>query len=161
MTDHSAPPLNTREYRGIRRPALLASPEAPGIWCTSCSRSGSPACSSCPSSTPPFVPLPVPGVTDIMIIVMAAQHANLFLLVGITTAGSALGGYFSYKVAHSGGVAFLEKHVPQRIFKRVTGWMEHHAILAVALPGYPSAPHAALAFCARRRRAGHVAKKSS
>ena len=29
-----------------------------------------------------FVPLPVPGVTDIMIIVMAAQQANLFLLVG-------------------------------------------------------------------------------
>lgn len=81
-----------------------------------------------------FVPLPVPGVTDIMVIVMAAQKANLFLLVGVTTLGSALGGYFSYKVGHSGGVAFLEKHVPKRIFQRVTGWMENHAILAVALP---------------------------
>ena len=81
-----------------------------------------------------FVPLPVPGVTDIMIIVMAAQHANLFLLVGIASIGSALGGYFSYKVGHSGGVAFLEKHVPERIFKRVTGWMENHAILSVAVP---------------------------
>src|SRR5438067_9757809 len=73
-----------------------------------------------------FVPLPVPGVTDIMIIVMAAQHANLFLLVGLSTLGSALGGYFSFKVAHSGGVAFLEKHVPERTYKRVTGWMENH-----------------------------------
>jgi membrane protein YqaA with SNARE-associated domain len=81
-----------------------------------------------------FVPLPVPGVTDIMIIVMAAQHANVFLLVGITTLGSALGGYFSFKVAHAGGVAFLEKHVPERTYKRVTGWMENHAILSVALP---------------------------
>lgn len=81
-----------------------------------------------------FVPLPVPGVTDIMVVVMAAQHANLFLLIGLASAGSALGGYLSYKVGHSGGMAFLEKHVPRRLFKRVTGWMESHAILSVALP---------------------------
>jgi membrane protein DedA with SNARE-associated domain len=31
-------------------------------------------------------------------------------------------------------MAFLEKHVPPRIFKRVTNWMETHAILSVALP---------------------------
>jgi membrane protein YqaA with SNARE-associated domain len=81
-----------------------------------------------------FVPLPLPGITDLMIIVMSAQHANVFLLVLIASAGSALGGYFSYKVGHSGGMAFLEKHVPPRILKRVTEWMEDHAILSVALP---------------------------
>ncbi len=31
-------------------------------------------------------------------------------------------------------MAFLEKHVPPRIFRSVTHWMETHAILAVALP---------------------------
>jgi membrane protein YqaA with SNARE-associated domain len=81
-----------------------------------------------------FVPLPIPGVTDIMIVVLAAQHANLFLLVGAATVGSFLGGYFSYKVGQSGGMAFLEKHVPARIFKPVCSWMESHAILSVALP---------------------------
>ena len=81
-----------------------------------------------------FVPLPVPGITDILIVVLAAQHANLFLLVGVSTVGSFLGGYFSYKVGQSGGLAFLEKHVPPRIFKRVCSWMESHAILSVALP---------------------------
>ena len=81
-----------------------------------------------------FVPLPVPGVTDIMLILFAAQKMNVFVLVLIATAGSALGGYFSYQVGQSGGMAFLEKHVPKRIFKRVCGWMESHAILAVALP---------------------------
>jgi membrane protein YqaA with SNARE-associated domain len=81
-----------------------------------------------------FVPLPLPGVTDIMIIVLAAQHTNVFLLVALATAGSALGGYLSYQVGHSGGMAFLEKNVPPRIFKRVCNWMENHAILAVALP---------------------------
>jgi membrane protein YqaA with SNARE-associated domain len=81
-----------------------------------------------------FVPLPIPGITDIMVIVFAAQHANWFLLVLLATAGSGLGGYFSYQVGHAGGMQFLEKHVPPRIFKRVCNWMENHAILAVALP---------------------------
>ena len=81
-----------------------------------------------------FVPLPIPGITDIMIIVLAAQHENWFLLILLATLGSALGGYFSHQVGHSGGMAFLEKRIPPRIFKRVTGWMEHHNILSVALP---------------------------
>jgi membrane protein YqaA with SNARE-associated domain len=81
-----------------------------------------------------FVPLPIPGITDIMIIVLAAQHENWLVLILLATLGSALGGWFSYKVGHSGGMAFLEKRIPPRIFKRVTSWMEHHNILSVALP---------------------------
>jgi membrane protein YqaA with SNARE-associated domain len=81
-----------------------------------------------------FVPLPLPGVTDIMIIVLAAQHHSWLLLILFGTAGSALGGYFSYQVGQRGGMAFLEKHVPARILKRVCEWMENHAILSVALP---------------------------
>lgn len=81
-----------------------------------------------------FIPLPVPGVTDIMILVMAAQHANVFLLVGFATLGSALGGLFSHGVGQAGGMAFLEKHVKKSIFKRVCNWMNRHAILSVAVP---------------------------
>ncbi len=81
-----------------------------------------------------FVPLPLPGVTDIMIIVMAAQHQSVILLILLATAGSALGGYFSHLVGQRGGMAFLEKRIPPRIFKRVCQWMETHAILSVALP---------------------------
>jgi membrane protein YqaA with SNARE-associated domain len=81
-----------------------------------------------------FVPLPIPGITDIMVVVLAAQHANLFLLLGAATLGSFLGGFFSYKVGQSGGMAFLEKHVPARFLRPVCTWMEEHAILAVALP---------------------------
>lgn len=81
-----------------------------------------------------FVPLPVPGITDIMIILFAAQKTNWILLVLLATAGSALGGYFSYQVGHAGGMQFLEKHVPARTFKRVCDWMGRHAVLSVALP---------------------------
>ncbi len=81
-----------------------------------------------------FVPLPIPGVTDIMLIVYAAAKSNPILLVAIATLGSAVGGFLSHAAGQAGGLKFLEKHVPARILKRVTAWMEHHAILAVSLP---------------------------
>jgi len=81
-----------------------------------------------------FVPLPIPGLTDIMLVLMAARHQNVFLQVIVASVGSAIGGYLSYRVGQSGGMAFLEKRVPPRIFKLVCEWMERHAILSVALP---------------------------
>ena len=81
-----------------------------------------------------FVPLPIPGVTDIMLILYAAGHENVFLLVAVATVGSALGGFFSHSVGQAGGLAFLEKRVPPKILSRVTHWVEDHAILAVSLP---------------------------
>jgi membrane protein YqaA with SNARE-associated domain len=89
-----------------------------------------------------FIPLPLPGVTDIMIVVYAANHTSVILLVLIATAGSAAGGLFSHAVGQAGGMKFLEKNVPPRILKRVTAWMESHAILSVSLPAIlpPPAP---------------------
>jgi membrane protein YqaA with SNARE-associated domain len=84
-----------------------------------------------------FIPLPIPGLTDIMIVVIAAQREGWLqavLVVFLASSGSAIGGFVSYQVGQSGGMAFLEKRVPSRIFKRVTQWMEDHNILAVALP---------------------------
>jgi membrane protein YqaA with SNARE-associated domain len=81
-----------------------------------------------------FIPLPIPGITDVMVLVLAAQHSNIVLLVGVATLGSALGGLFSHKVGQAGGMAFIEKHISPRIFHLVCDWMERHAILSVALP---------------------------
>jgi len=93
-----------------------------------------------------FVPLPIPGVTDIMLILYAAAHSNPILLVAIATLGSALGGLFSHAVGQAGGLAFLEKHVPAKVLARVTHWMETHAILAVALPAILPPPMPLSAF---------------
>ena len=81
-----------------------------------------------------FVPLPIPGVTDIMLILYAAAHTNPILLVAIATLGSAIGGYLSHVAGQAGGMKFLKKHVPPYILIRVTHWMETHAILSVSLP---------------------------
>jgi len=81
-----------------------------------------------------FVPLPIPGVTDILIILYAANHTNLILLVLLATVGSALGGFLSHWAAQAGGMAFLEKHVPKRYLNPIHRWVENHSILSVALP---------------------------
>jgi len=81
-----------------------------------------------------FIPLPIPGVTDIMLVLYAAGHANPVLLVAIATAGSALGGFLSHAVGQAGGMAFLEKRVSPKLLKRVTTWVEEHSIVAIALP---------------------------
>jgi len=81
-----------------------------------------------------FVPLPIPGVTDIMLVLLAAQHQDAFLLIALATFGSALGGWFSWRVGQSGGMAFIEKRTPPRIYKRISGWMESHSVLAVSIP---------------------------
>lgn len=104
-----------------------------------------------------FVPLPIPGMTDIMVLLYAAAHANLILLVAIATAGSALGGLFTHVIGQAGGNAFLEKTVPPRILKRVTHWMERHAIISVALPAIlpppmPLAPFTLAAGATKMRR---------
>jgi membrane protein YqaA with SNARE-associated domain len=77
---------------------------------------------------------PIPGVTDIMLILYAAGHTNPILLVAIATFGSAIGGFLSHAAGQAGGMAFLQKHVPAGILGRVTSWMEKHAILSVSLP---------------------------
>lgn len=81
-----------------------------------------------------FVPLPIPGVTDILVILYAANHVNVFVLVAIATVGSALGGFFSHWAGQAGGMAFLEKHVSKRYLKPAQRWVENHAVLSVAVP---------------------------
>jgi membrane protein YqaA with SNARE-associated domain len=81
-----------------------------------------------------FVPLPIPGVTDIMLILYAAAHTNPILLVAIATTGSAIGGLVSHIAGQAGGMKFLKKHVPASILTRVTHWMEKYSILSVSLP---------------------------
>ena len=81
-----------------------------------------------------FIPLPIPGVTDIMLVLYAAGHASVPLLIAISTAGSALGGFLSHAVGQAGGMAFLEKRVPAKLLGRVTKWVEEHSIISIALP---------------------------
>ena len=115
-------------------PTFSCSPNTAAPSCISCCALALSASFSVSIVDSSFVPLPIPGVTDIMLVLLAAQHQDAVLLIALATFGSALGGWFSWRVGQSGGMAFIEKRTPPRIYKRVSGWMESHAILAVAIP---------------------------
>lgn len=81
-----------------------------------------------------FIPLPIPGATDILLVILAARHHAWFWITIVATAGSLVGGSMTYHLGKVGGMHTLEKRVPQRYLKRITTWTGKHGLLAVALP---------------------------
>jgi membrane protein YqaA with SNARE-associated domain len=81
------------------------------------------------------IPLPLPGSTDLLLLVLVTHTPNqwwLFALIAI--AGALVGGYFSYRLSCKGGTALLERYVPTRFRQRLTGWVQQHPVLAIGIP---------------------------
>jgi membrane protein YqaA with SNARE-associated domain len=92
------------------------------------------------------IPLPIPGSTDILIILLAARSGHWLLLTLLATIGSVIGGYISYHAGRAGGMRVLERYVSKRYLKRITSWTENHSIIAVALPAILPPPMPLTAF---------------
>jgi membrane protein YqaA with SNARE-associated domain len=80
------------------------------------------------------VPLPLPGSTDLLLLWLVSHHGDPWLLAGSAIAGSVLGGYSCWSTGRKGGEAALQRYVRARLLKRISRWMEEHAILSVFLP---------------------------
>ena len=88
------------------------------------------------------VPLPIPGSSDILVTLFAAQRHGWLFATLIATAGSAMGSIVSYQTGAVGGAALVEKYTPKRFRKRLQNWSSRHALISVALPALlpPPAP---------------------
>ena len=84
-----------------------------------------------------MIPLPIPGSTDLLLLILAVHPATSGLhvasFVAAAIAGSIIGGYITWKTGRKGGLAALQKRVPERVLGRVTGWVERHGPLAIAV----------------------------
>ena len=80
------------------------------------------------------IPLPLPGSTDLLLLWLVSHHGNPSLLAASAVAGSILGGYTSWSTGCKGGEAALHRYLQARRLKRISQWVEHHAILSVFLP---------------------------
>jgi membrane protein YqaA with SNARE-associated domain len=79
--------------------------------------------------------IPMPGSTDVAIILLAAHHREpWFYYTIMATLGAVLGGYFTYGMARKGGKETLEKRFSQRKVKRVYAIFERWGFAAVAIP---------------------------
>lgn len=92
-----------------------------------------------------IIPLPVPGSTDLLLILLVAHGANPVLAAIAATVGSILGGYLTWGTGSKGGEAALHRYLPRRFAKKLTAWVEKNGILAVTTsallpPPFPLMP---------------------
>jgi len=77
------------------------------------------------------IPLPLPGSTDLLLLLLVAHRGNPFLLSAAAIAGSVIGGYLTWSAGYKGGEALLERSVPARFRQRLERWATDHSFLTV------------------------------
>ena len=77
------------------------------------------------------IPLPLPGSTDLLVLLLAARHTAVWLLVLSAVSGSVLGGYLTWSAGKKGGEAMLERYVPHRFRQRLGKWVKQNGVMSV------------------------------
>lgn len=94
------------------------------------------------------VPLPVPGTTDLLILLLVAHKSAAWLLVLLAVTGSAAGGFLTWSAGKKGGEAALARYLPRRFSKPIHRWVTRHGVLAVALAAVLPPPVPLMPFLA-------------
>jgi membrane protein YqaA with SNARE-associated domain len=92
-----------------------------------------------------IIPLPVPGSTDLLLILLVAHRGDPVFAAVAAIVGSILGGYLTWATGAKGGEAALHRYLPRRFGKRLSGWVERRGVAAVTLaallpPPFPLMP---------------------
>jgi membrane protein YqaA with SNARE-associated domain len=92
-----------------------------------------------------IIPLPLPGSTDLLLILLVAHGANPFVAAIAAIAGSILGGYFTWAAGAKGGEAAMHRYLPKRFARPLSRWVENNGTLAVTTsallpPPFPLMP---------------------
>lgn len=91
------------------------------------------------------IPLPLPGSSDLLLVLLVAHRANPFLAAAAAIAGSLVGGYLSWKAGVKGGEPALHRYMPKRFARHMSQWVETKGSLALVLsallpPPFPLTP---------------------
>jgi membrane protein YqaA with SNARE-associated domain len=92
-----------------------------------------------------IIPLPLPGSTDLLLILLVAHRANPFLAAFAAISGSLIGGYLTWASGSKGGEAALHRYLPKQVGSRLFGWVEKNGTLALTTaallpPPFPLMP---------------------
>jgi len=80
-----------------------------------------------------IIPLPLPGSSDLLVLLLTAHRGNPWLATLAGTLGSLVGGYFTWEAGQKGGEAMLERYASERLVKRIKRWMKRNGMLTVAI----------------------------
>jgi membrane protein YqaA with SNARE-associated domain len=95
----------------------------------------------------PF-PLPIPGTTDLLLLLLIARRGNPWLLVLLAVAGAVVGAFTTWSAGKKGGEEALRHYVPDRYYDRITGWVKKYGATAVALAAINPPPVPLMPFLA-------------
>ena len=95
----------------------------------------------------PF-PLPIPGTTDLLLLILVVRIGNPWLLVALAVAGAVVGAFTTWSAGKKGGEKALRRYVPERYYDRITGWVKKHGATAVALAAINPPPVPLMPFLA-------------
>jgi membrane protein YqaA with SNARE-associated domain len=79
--------------------------------------------------------IPMPGSTDVVTILLAAHHRDMWVYYAVmATVGAILGGYLTYRMARKGGKETLEKRFSKKKTDKVYAIFSRWGFAAVAIP---------------------------
>jgi membrane protein YqaA with SNARE-associated domain len=80
------------------------------------------------------IPLPLPGSTDLLLLLLVAQHgSHPILLAAAAIVGSVAGGYLTWSTGRRGGEAMLKRWAPKRLVGPLTKWVSQRGFTTVAV----------------------------
>ena len=97
--------------------------------------------------TCPF-PLPIPGTTDLLLLVLIARKGNPWILVPLAVVGAVAGAFLTWSAGKKGGEKALRRYVPARFYNRITNWVKKHGATAVAIAAVNPPPIPLMPFLA-------------
>jgi len=79
------------------------------------------------------IPLPIPGSTDLLLLLLVVRHGNPWLLTATTLIATMMGGYLSWQMGKAGGEKALHRYTPKRILAPVERWVKANGFVAVLI----------------------------
>lgn len=77
------------------------------------------------------IPLPLPGSTDLLLLLLVSHRGNPFILAPTAMVGSIIGGYITWKAGKKGGEKLLDRSLPKRFHDRLKRMAKEHSDLSV------------------------------
>jgi membrane protein YqaA with SNARE-associated domain len=91
--------------------------------------------------------VPLPGSMDVLTILLAARHSQLWLYYAfMATVGAVIGGYITYGLARKGGKEAFERKLSKKTAKKVFNRFERWGFFAVVVPAILPPPFPIVPF---------------
>jgi membrane protein YqaA with SNARE-associated domain len=91
--------------------------------------------------------VPLPGSMDVLTILLAARHSNLWWYYAfMATVGAVIGGYITYGLARKGGQEAFERKLSKKTADKVFQRFERWGFFAVAVPAILPPPFPIVPF---------------